>query len=212
MTWYLGGQMTFKTGWLAPTVVYVDFLSDFVEGWLWQLYANRKLIGRTTSPGTRRIVGQLNESNVPAPLTLIRVAPENILNDYGPELPRMPWNRFAVSFEADADPDLDTTKFEITGSAAAGEAVDPDNVLVTEPFVGLGVYRVELPPLGGSGLWTYEITPRDNAQPFGNAGTPQEFEIDAIVMPPDLRMDEDGNRFTLSAEAGVVTVGFEFGE
>lgn len=210
MGWYLGGQMTVRTGWLSPTAVYVDFVSGYETGWLWQLYANRKLIGRTVSPGDRRIVGQLNASPAPAPLTLIRVAPEFLLTDYGAELPRMPWNRFGVSFEAATDPDVDTKKFEITGSAAAGEAVDPDNLLLTEPFVGVGVYRVELPPLAGSGVWTYAITPRDDALPLGNAGTAEEFEIDAIVMPPDVRMDADGNRFSLSSAGGLVTVDFEF--
>lgn len=208
MSWFVGGHRITKVGWLSPTAVYVDFVSEYTTNWLWQLYANRKLIGRTVSGTVRRIVGQLSESHIPAPLTLVRVDPGNVLTDYGSLLPKVAWSRFNVSFEAETDPDLDTDRFEITGSLTAGGAVNADNLLVTEPFIGTGTYQVMLPPLTGSGVWSYAITPRDDALPVGNAGTATEFEIDAVVMPRDLVMDSSGNRFSLSAASGVVTASF----
>lgn len=210
MSWFIGGHQIVRTGWLSPTSVYVDFVTGHDTGWLWQLYANRTLIGRTTSPGARRCVGQWQEATIPAPLTLVRVDPGSLLTDFGALLPRQPWNRFELQWQAATDPDIDTTKFEVTGSLAAGEAVDPDNLLVASRFIGVGTYRVLLPPLGSSGVWTYAITPRDDAKPLGNAGTAVEVEVDAIVMPPDVTMDEYGQRFQVSAVGGEVTVGFEW--
>lgn len=208
-THYLGGHTITGAGWIGPESVYVDFVSDYTSGWLWQLYANRKLIGRTTSPEARRCVGQLQASTAPAPLTLVRVDPAYLLTDFGLLLPRGPWNRFALVWDAESYPD-DAKKFEITASAAAGEEVDPSNLLVTTPYIGEGAYRVPLPPIERSGVWKYQITPRDDASPSGNVGDSIELEVDVVVLPPDLRQDSDGNRFTLSAEAGVVTAAFEY--
>lgn len=206
---YLGGMTIVKAGWLGQRSVFVEFVSQYTTGWLWQLYANRTLIGRTSSPRERRVVGQLVDADVPAPLTLIRVDTANALTNYGASLPNVPWNRFALEWSASAYPS-DAHHFEVTGSSEAGGAVDTTNVLANVPFAGNGPYRFVLPPITAPGDWSFAITPRDDAMPAGNAGTVEEVTITAAVPPPDLAFDADGNRFTLSAEAGVVTAAFEY--
>lgn len=209
MAAYLGGMTIVKAGWLGQRSLFVEFVSDYTSGWLWQLYANRTLIGRTSSPRERRVVGQLLDAAVPAPLTLLRVDSANALTDYGASLPAQPWNRFALEWTAAGYPS-DAHHFEVTGSLEAGEAVDADNVLANIPFTGNGPYRFVLPPLASAGDWSFAITPRDDALPAGNAGTVEEVTITAAVPPPDLPFDDEGDRFTLSAEAGVVTAAFSY--
>lgn len=57
--WYLGGHTIVGVGWEGPRAVRVDFVSQYLTGWQWQLYAGRKLIGVTTLPTARSVVGQL---------------------------------------------------------------------------------------------------------------------------------------------------------
>lgn len=208
--YYLGGMTITKTGWLGPQAVFVDFVSTYTTGWLWQLYANRSLIGHTVAPTERRVVGQLQPSDSPAPLTLVRVDPANARTNYGASLPALPWNRYALQWSAASYP-ADADHFEITGATVAGGAVDSENVIGNVPCIGDGAYQFVLPPFRTAGTWTFSITPRDDASPSGNAGTASTVAIAVAVPPPDLEFQADGNRFTASIAAGVLTVGFSYG-
>lgn len=206
---YLGGHQILRAGWAGPSAVYVDFATTHTTGFLWQLYANRSLIGVTEGFADRRIIGQLVPSAIGAPLTLVRVPAGNVYISYGADLPKRPWNRFAITWDAASYP-ADAHHFDITGSSEAGGDIDPENVLARIPFTGDGSYRFDVPALEAGGTWKFGVTPRDNAVPLGNAGTTTEITVVANVPPPDVETDEDGNRFTLTADGGVVTAAFEY--
>ena len=208
MSFFLGGHTIIKAGWAGPQAVYVDFRTSHTGDWLWQLYANRRLVGATQVPSVRRCIGQLRSDGAHAPLTLIRVDADNVLTDYGPQLPRQPWNQFTLAWMAAGYP-ADANHFQITGAVVAGGAVEPTNEIALVPFVGDGPYSFRLPPIGAAGLWPFALTPRDDAEPAGNAGNVLEVTINALV-PPDVRFDADGNRFTLSAVDGCVTASFSY--
>lgn len=208
--YFLGGHTITKAGWAGPRAVYVEFVSQYTSGWVWQLYAGRKRIGSTLVPADRRVVGQLIVDDAPAPLTVVRVDIANRLTDYGPQLPEMPWHRFLLQWSAASYP-ADTDRFIITASSAPGEAADANNVLAEPQFIGDGDYQLVLPPLPQSGAWTYRITPVDNALPDGNTGTPEDVTVTAEVPPADLAMQSDGNRFTAAVSGGVLTVSFGYG-
>lgn len=207
--WFLGGMTVVGVGWAGTQAVWMDFVSQYTSGWRWQLYANRQLIGVTDAPGERRIIGQLPPSDIPFPLTLIRVAEANALTDYGPELPRQPWNRYRLRWTAPGL-DADTDHFDVIGAIGPGGAADASLVLARVPYVGNIAYGFELSSLTESGQWQFAIVPRDDAQPLGNAGTITTVDVDAVVMPPDVQMDDDGNRFSLSAVGGVATASFVY--
>lgn len=210
MSWYLGGMTIVGVGWAGAQAVWVDFVSQYTSGWRWQLYANRTLIGITDAPGERRIIGQLPPTDIPFPLTLIRVLESDALTDYGDELPAQPWNRYRLRWSG-AGLAADTHHFDVIGAAGPGEAADASLVVARVPYVGNIDYSHELVAVTESGTWQFGIVPRDDALPLGNAGTVATVNVEAVVMPPDVEQDADGNRFTLSAEAGVVTASFQYG-
>lgn len=210
MAFFLGGMRIVNSGWMGYRAVFVDFVSSHRSGFVFQLYANRTMIGRTTLATERRIIGQLVDEDSPAPLTLIRVDSGNALTDYGPQIPQRPWNRFNLQWSASSFP-ADAACFEITGSTEADGAIDPENVIARVPFNGDGAYQYALPPIARSGDWQYAVTPRDNSMPLGNAGTSQTVTVAAVVPPPDVVMDQDGKRFTLTADEGVITAEFVYG-
>ena len=207
--WYLGGQTPIAAGWVGPRAVYVDFTSSITRGWHFQLYAGRKLIGVTSTTTARRVVGQLVVSDAPAPLTLIRVRSSERTTDFGPQLPRLPWNRFVLVWSA-ADYPADAHHFRITAAREAGGAVDDTNELALVEYLGDIAYRHALPPLPTAGTWRYRISPRDDARPAGNAGTPTDVTIVAEVPPADFSLDDHGNRFTLTVDAGDLVASFTY--
>jgi hypothetical protein len=209
MTNYLGGQTIVAAGWLGPQSVYVDFDSDYTTGWQWQLYANRTLIGITRLTTDRRIVGQLVTSGVPAPLTLLRVPSADVMTDFGATIPSGAWNRYLLSWTASSS-DADLDHWDITAGAAPGDEPDPANVIARVPYYGDRDYSFVLPGLSQPGTWKFAVTPRDNAKPLGNAGTPVVVTIVAAVPPPDLAFSGDA-RFTAAVAAGVLTASFAYG-
>lgn len=206
---FLGGHRITGLGWAGPQAVYVDFVSQHESGWLWQLYANRKLIGSTTTPLMRRIVGQLLPTRIPAPLTLVRVDEANRTTDYGALLPPQPWNRFRLRWSG-VGLDSDTDHFDIIGATGPGVVPDPEFVLARVPYTGPVAYAFDLAPLSQSGAWQFGIVARDRCLPLGNAGDQTDVTIHAAVIPPDVRQDIDGNRFTLDAVEGFVTADFAY--
>ena len=199
MSFYLGGHTPIAAGWAGPRAVYVDFVSDYLTGWHWQLYAGRTLIGVTKSTTNRRVVGQLLADDAPASMLLIRVDAANRLTDYGASLPDVPWHRFALEWTASGYP-VDASHWDLAASNAAGEDVDAENIIARIEYRGDMDYRFVLPPLPTAGAWKYRLTPRDNALPLGNAGTAANITIDAEIPPPDVALLSDGNRFTMAVD------------
>lgn len=207
--WYLGGHTYVGVGWDGPQAVRVDFVSDYLTGWHWQLYAGRKLIGVTSLPTARRVVGQLLVDDAPAQLLLLRVAAASRLTDFGQVIPAEAFHRYAIEFTVSgAQPD--THHFDITGSTAAGGSVDDTNLIARVEYRGDMVYRQPLPALATGGAWTFRVTPRDDALPLGNAGTPTDVTITAELPPADLALLDDGNRFTLAVDAGDLVAAFTY--
>lgn len=210
MSWYLGGQTIVGAGWVGPRAVYVDFVSDEDGGWHWQLYAGRTMIGVTQSSASRQVVGQLIADEAPATLTLVRVDAANRTTDYGALLPEVPWHRYRLNWTATSYP-ADTSHFDILASPSAGEAVDSEPV-ARVPFRGNGDYSFSPSPFPSAGDWAFRIVPRDNALPLGNAGTATDVTITAALPPADLPLDSDGNRFTLTVDAGDLIAAFAYPE
>jgi len=207
VAYQLGGMTITNTGWLGPQAVYVDFVSTYGVGYLWQLYANRTLIGATTLSSERRIVGMLQPSGVPAVLTLLLVPAGEVRTDYGQQIPPGPWNRYLLNWnQSGGDADLD--RWDITSGPAPSTDPDPTNVLGAVPYYGDRAYSFALPPLDLPGPWRYAVTPRDNAKPLGNAGTPVVIEIPAATPPPDVQFNSDGTRFSVAVASGVLTATF----
>lgn len=210
MTNYLGGMTVLGVGWAGPQSVYVDFDSQYLTGWLWQLYVNRQLAGTTRYPTERRIMAGLVPSGVPAVITLLRVPAAEILTDFGSEIPSGPFNRYKLTWsESGADADLD--HWDVTMGTEAGGDPDPDTIVGRVPFYGDGSYQFVLPPIDDPGPWKYAVTPRDNATPYGNAGTPVGVEIPFATPPRDVQIQSDGSRFTATIAAGVLSVEFAYG-
>jgi hypothetical protein len=152
-------------------------------------------------------VGQIVASDLPAPLTLVRVDVASSRIDYGDRLPASPWNRYRLDWTA-ADMPADTDHFDVVRGSAVGEPVDLANVVAQELFVGDGEYSFELPPFSESGAWDVGIVPRDNALPLGNAGATVSGTVTIQTPPPDVIFDANGKRFDVSIEAGVLTASF----
>lgn len=202
--YYLGGHTITGAGWVGPQAVYVDFVS--VEtGCVWQLYANRLLIGASRIPGERRVIGHLTPSLSPAPLTLVRVDKASQFTDYGPELPLEYFNRFEMLWSTSGSAHID--HFDIVGGRTPGGAVDTTNILGKVNFAGDGNYKWQLDPFSAGGTWNFGVLPRDAA---GNAGTLVQSALVVAMPPADVKPNIKGNRFTLAAEAGTVTATFHY--
>jgi hypothetical protein len=207
MSWFLGGMTIVGIGWAGPQAIWIDFVSTLEEGWRWQLYANRTRIGVTDSPLERRIVGQLPPTGIPFPLTLVRVSEENWLDDHGSELPSQPWNRYRLRW---TEADSTTDHFDVIGAAGPGEDADVGLVIAQVPYVGDIPYSYELTAINQTGQWQFGIVPRDNALPLGNAGEVMTVTVNAVVMPADIAMQDDGTRFEAAIAAGVLTADFSW--
>jgi hypothetical protein len=207
--YYFGGLTAYRTGWLGPRAVYVDFLSEYATGWVYQLYAGRRLIGATAAPRERRVSGQLLVDDAPCPLTLLRVRPGLRGHDFGHLLPPLPWHRYRLTWTA-ADYPPDATAFEITANRSAGAPVDPSHVLALVPYSGEQPYDFDLPPLASAGLWVVRITPRDDAEPNGNPGPAVEVQVQAHLPPADVRPRDDRERFSLRVAAGILIAEFAY--
>ncbi len=210
MAAFLGGLQITSMRWGGMHSLGVNFLSVYTDRYV-QIYSGRKLVGVTSSLSATRVVGQVDPSRCPPPITLLAVLVADRLTDFGPQLPRRPWNTFRLDWSAVDYPD-DSKWFDVTGSEAAGEPASADNLLAQVEFVGDADYSFELPPLESGGAWEYTITPRDDALPLGNPGTPDSVSIDARVYPPDVTLRSDGKRFLASVEDGVLTVAFGYQE
>lgn len=208
MTAQMGGLQITDAKWVGQHSLQVSFVTNLV-GRFFQLYAGRRLVGVTATTSTRRVIGQVMPSLIPAPMTLLAVTPDDRQTNFGPKLPPRPWNHYQLNWSTSSYP-TDARFFDLTAATAAGGEVDDTNLIARIEYVGDIAYNFDLPELVSGGLWTYRLTPRDDALPRGNAGTPAEVEIAALVYPKDLKLRPDGNRFTASVEEGVLTCSFTY--
>lgn len=210
MSVLLDGVWIKSIGWASRRALMVEFGTIYTDR-LHQLYAGRCLVGHTRSIAERRIVFQFNPTTgTPATLMLAAVSDGEGSVDYGDQFGRLPANRYVLRWSASSYP-ADADHFEITGSTEPGGEVDPENVLKRLHFVGDGDYEWETPYLDGSGQHKFKITPRDDSEPAGNAGTATEVTVYSLLPPDDVAFNADGSRFSLAEESGVVTVDFAYG-
>ncbi|MES2793208.1 MAG: hypothetical protein V4719_26600 [Planctomycetota bacterium] len=174
-----------------------------------QIYAGRKLVGVSNFAGQLSATGQVQPTHCPTPITVLIVDSADRATNFGSQLPRRPWNRFRIGWNAASFP-TDSRWFAICASPAANEPVDYSLALARVAYLGDGSYGFELPAVNANGEWIYGVMPLDDAMPFGNAGTPAEMAVDALVYPPDVAIDENGRRLTAAIADGVLNVGFDF--
>lgn len=205
---YLGGFKIKAIGWLGPQSVIVVFSSSYGSSYLYQLYAGRTLIGVTRGTGDRSIIGSLSPSEWPQHLTLLAVAPENRLTDYGASLPLRPYNKVKLTFSTSSWPS-DAKLIELSAGTAVGGAVDTTNVLKRVFYETDGTFTIYSTPMPGTGQWNFEIAGRDDKPPDGNRGTALAVSADVIAHPPDVVLQDDNTRFSVSIASGTATVTFE---
>lgn len=208
MTAFLGGFEITAVRRVGLAAVRVDVATDYTNR-LFQLYAGRKLIGVSSTAGVTFVVGQLQLAHCPHALTVVMVTDADRLTDFGSQLPPRPFNQFQISWQADSFP-ADAKWFELAAATAVDGEVDPDNIIARVAYLGDGDYQFTLPPVDEPGAWQYRITPRDDAFPAGNAGTPVTIEKEIYPYPPDVAVDAAGTRLTASVDDGVLTVSFEY--
>jgi len=208
--YFLGGMTIVGVGWVNPQVAYVDFVSQFDDGWLWQLYCNRTLVGSTKIPTERRIYGQIPITPLPSPITLVRVDQDSALVNYGPDLPHPPWlpcNSYSINWTTAGMP-ADTDHFDVIESSVPGDPIDLTNVKARVPFIVDGAYSFDLPPFETIGDWAVGIVPRDDAYPLGNPGATVQDTIHVMTPPPDVKFNDDGSRLSVAIAGGVLTASF----
>lgn len=205
---YLGGFKIKAVGWVGPQAIIVVFSSTYGNSYLYQLYAGRTLIGVTRGPADRSLVANLGPSVWPQHLTLLAVEPANRLTDYGSFLPKRPYNKVKFRFSTSSWPS-DTKLIELAAGTTPGGAVDAANVLERIFYTSDGTFTIYSPPMPGSGTWNFEIAGRDNRPPDGNRGTALATSASVIAHPPDVVLQDDNTRFSVSIASGTATVTFE---
>ncbi len=208
MTASLGGFEIVSAAWIGNTALAVTVETALTDRYL-QLYAGRRLIGVTSSIGQLTVIGQLQPAHCPHCLTVVLCEEGDQATDFGASLPAVPFNQFQMAWQADSFP-ADSKWFELTAATAAGGAVDTDTIVAKIAYEGDGEYSFIFPPVTEYGDWTYRVTPIDDAEPDGNAGTPAEVTLSTIPYPPDVLLNSDGSRLAASVNAGTLTVDFDF--
>lgn len=208
---FLGGFRITGGLWISTAAVMVQFESTYDDLFDYQLYAGRSLIGVTDNPADRQVVGQLLPSDWPQHLTLLAVEPGERLTEYGSLLPRRPYNKARLPFSVSGWPD-DAKYLDLVAGTAPGGAVDADNRLERLLFAGDRDYVLYSPPMPGSGTWNFQVLGRDDKRPEGNAGEGVALQADLLAHPPDVPIDADGLRFTVTIENQVATVAFTYAE
>lgn len=194
--------------WSGRHALTVEVESPLTERY-WQMYAGRRLVGISTYLGQKRVVGQVIPTHCTTPITIVMVDNVDRFRDFGNSLPDRPWNRFRFRWSATSFP-ADSRWFAISASPAAGAEVDYSTFLARVAYVGDGAYAFDLPAVNECGQWKYGLTPFDDAVPNGNAGTPAELAVGALVYPPDIFIDDDEQRLTAAIVDDDLVVNFAY--
>lgn len=219
MPW-LGGFQIVTTGWSGRSAIYVDFQTEATDR-LMQLYVNRRLAGVTLSFGETRVIGQVWDAQLSAAaISLMLVDPSESFTDFGDLLETKPWNRYTLSFTIPDGYAADTHHFDILKASHYDSA--PTEIVARVPYVGPRIYTVDLPGIPALPMpqpadmnarsrwqdWRYRVIPRDDASPFGNAGSITDVTIPALIYPAEFVFLGDGNRFAASPAGNQLTISY----
>lgn len=205
-----GHEITSAVG-LTDSTFIVHFDSAYEDSYLHQLYVGRTLAGVTESVWDRHVIGQYFPSVYPEHVQILAVDPSDKFTDFGSDLPDRPYNRVKITYSTTGF-SLDTKLIEISSGTEPGGAVDETNIIASSLFQGVGTFSQITTPLGPGGEWNFEVAGRDGTKPDGNRGTPLEISATIQAHPPDLVPDADGERFTVTAAAGVLTLDYALPE
>ena len=192
---------------LSDASILVRFDSVYGEDYLHQLYVGRTLVGVTTGPNRRQVIGQWWPGLYSETIQLLAVDPSDRTTDFGDDLPDRPYNRVKISYNT-ASMSLDTRRVEIASGTEPGGAVDEENIVGQDFYRGSGTFSLITDPLGPGGEWNFEVAGRDGTAPDGNRGTPLELSATIKAHPPDLEPFPDGDRFEVEAAAGTLTLSY----
>lgn len=201
---YLGGSKILRWRWVsrrAGEIVFSSIHDDLCH----QVYLGRTLSG-IAEIGDRSAVVQAFPSPWPQPVEIIAVDAELKETDLGYWIASRAWNRVKLSWHADSYPS-DAAFFDVTGGAAAGDAVDSDNLIARVPYDTDREYSSVTPPRGGTGTHNFEIAARDS-RGTGNLGPAAAVNVSLLVHPKDVVPDSVGKRLAVSVASGTATVTF----
>ena len=206
---FMGGHLIRRVYWLSQTALRVEFSSSYGTNYHYQLYAGRCLIGTTSTPAQRVIVGHLQPAAWPPHLTLLAVDKDKRQTDYGDTLPPRPYNRVKLQFTASSWP-ADSKYIDVTGSATPGGAVVDSNLIERVLYDTDRQYTVLTKPLPGTGTWSFEVFGRDDRLANGNAGDVLELSQAVLAHPPDVALGSDGSRLAVSVASQTATITFTY--
>lgn len=196
---------------IGASTIQVTFESVYEDLYLYQLYVGRTLVGVTDGPLDRQVIGAWWPSLYPEMIQILAIDPSDRNTDFGDDLPDRPYNRVKITYTTTGMP-ADTELIEIAAGTEPGGAVDETNLVASEFFPGSGTFTSITDPLGPGGEWNFEVAGRDGTAPDGNRGTPLELAVTIKAIPPDLVADENGDRFTVTADTGVLTLDYALPE
>lgn len=210
---YLGGFEITSYAWLDTHSLGVWFSSTYSDK-IHQLYCGRQLVGETAGYNDRLVVGTMQPTDWPEHITLLAVDADQAGSDFGSLLPDRPYNRAKIS--ATISGWTDAKYIDVTAGTTAGGDVDDGNLIYRELFDTNRTYTMIVPKddtFRGSGTWKLEVTGRDDKPPngsssSGNLGTAKALTVDVLSYPPDVPLQSDGTRFTVTATSGTATFTF----
>ena len=205
---YMGGFTITAAHWLSSEELQVRFTSTYGSTRYYQLYAGRSLVGVTMSREARSVIGTFKPSLWPQHITLLAVDSVDRLKDFGPGLPLRPYNKVKLRASAASYP-ADSEFLDVHAGTVPGGAVDANNRIQRVKYDIDREYELFTDPLPGSGTWNFEIAGRDDRPPDGNLGTALAISQEIIAHPPDMPLDDNGNRFSLSIASGTATFAFQ---
>lgn len=203
---YCGGHAITKILEEGPQTIRVLFTSTYGTDYLHQLYVNRSFVGVTDTTSDREIIATAVIADWPQEVQILAVDPGERFTDYGTDLPPRPYNQVKLSITTSGWTDAEM--IEVTAGAAAGDAVDSENVIGRVLFDSNGAFTFISEPREGSGEHNFEIAGVDGTEPFGNRGTAEQVSVSIWAHPPDVEYQDDGTRFLVSATGGTLTIGF----
>ncbi len=192
---------------LSNSSLIVRFTSAYDDAYLYQLYVGRTLVGVSNGVLDRNVIGIFFPSEYPETIQLLAVDPSDRTTDFGDDLPDRPYNRVKITYNT-ASMTIDTEWIEVSSGTEPEGAVNVANVIASDFYRGTGTFGIITDPLGPGGEWNFEIAGRDGTAPDGNRGTALELSATIKAHPPDVIADENGDRFSVAANAGTLTIGF----
>lgn len=204
------GLRILRVAGLSATSLIVTFDSAYGSDYFYQVYLGRTLAGVSPGVNSRAVIAQFVPSLYPEEIQILAVDPADRLTDFGALLPDRPYSRVKLRWSTTGF-DPSTKLIEITAGTEPEGAVNLENRLDTEIYRGEGEYEFITDPLGPGGEWNFEVAGRDGTLPEGNRGEPLELSATITAHPPDVQGDGE-ERFSLSAEGGVLTVEYSLPE